>query len=458
MTVKRNSATMLESPGYAESMVGTSKQCVTQPVAMTTPDTDPVIRAQHAPQPLPVPRSTQSTPSSTSSQRAQQQRQQQQHSARAMGCAGVPPPPPPPEAHYIVKTDEDAHEVTKVIAAAKLKPNDRMIIELCCGEASKLGSGPPYSAGCYVLRITIGLDFTTRRGMRAVLRALNGNFGSQILIWVSFPCTGGSSWQTLNWYKGTHATRERILEHQRLFYRLWINLERIESEIRRVGAKMAIEWPRHCAYWHWDCVQEFLARNDLHSVNMDGCAYGLVARYGSLKGQPIKKPWRIATNMPELRQRLSRRCACTSAHAPCEGRDTSETEAYTDEMAEQIHRAFRDHCHSHAHRQRALVAAMSVEEIQSNAKRIAEGIYEDPYQSCAESTSVDWPKPAEVSKAGGETQSRLRRLGAGDLRQQQPHAGGVVSGGRRARRKWLPWPVSAGFAGWQNQLPSGFPT
>ena len=376
-----------------------------------------------------------------------------------MACADGPPPPPPLDEHFVVDTVEELNETLDkmdAIAAEKLKPYDRMIIELCCGETSKLGNRPRHSEGCYVQRVTLRLDFTSERGVKEVIKALNRGFGSQILLWVSFPCTGGSTWQHLNWHRGTDATRERILQHQSLFRRLWINLERIESEILRVGAKIAIEWPKGCAYWKWETVQAFILRNRLNSVILDGCAFGLVAKHGSLKGFPIRKPWRVATNMPELRLRLDRRCACTSVHAPCEGRDTSETEAYTDTMAEQIHLAFRDHCQDQQHRQRAMLAAMSVEEIQNNAKRIVKGVPE-AHKSCAQGTSVEVRQTAEVWNAGGAKNApRLQQLEARTSPPRGERLEGALSGGScrehagsdYALRQRHHLSACAGLAGW----------
>ena len=86
-----------------------------------------------------------------------------------MACAdGTPPPPPPLETHFVVDTPDEMIELLDKEngTAGKLKKYDRLIIELCCGETSKLGSQPRYSDGCYVLRVTIRLDFTSKRGLR----------------------------------------------------------------------------------------------------------------------------------------------------------------------------------------------------------------------------------------------------------------------------------------------------
>ena len=56
----------------------------------------------------------------------------------------------------------------------------------------------------------------------------------------------------------------------------------------------------------------------------------------------IKKPWKVATNMPTLHQQLSKyTCSANRDHAPCEGSDTKLTENYTVEMTRCIHNAFK---------------------------------------------------------------------------------------------------------------------
>ena len=176
--------------------------------------------------------------------------------------------------------------------------------------------------------------------MRFVRRGLNQHYGKNILIWISFPCTGGSSWQRVNIAKGKPETIERVEAHWKLFRKLWENLEKIEKDIQSRGARIAIEWPRSCSYWNLGYVRDFCARNSLETTFFDGCAYGLVAQYGREAGTPIRKPWRVDTNMEALRGVLNRTCSCTKPHATCQGRETSATENYTDAIAEAVHYAF----------------------------------------------------------------------------------------------------------------------
>jgi hypothetical protein len=85
----------------------------------------------------------------------------------------------------------------------------------------------------------------------------------------------------------------------------------------------------------------------LIDVVFDGRAVGLESHHGASAGLPIRKPWRIATDIAELREDLGAfQCPGPSSHpehAPCMGRDTVDTGFYTDALVDVIHSAFRRH-------------------------------------------------------------------------------------------------------------------
>ena len=68
------------------------------------------------------------------------------------------------------------------------------------------------------------------------------------------------------------------------------------------------------------------------------------SHHGSNAGLPILKPWRISTDIAELREDLAHmRCpgpAEHPVHAPCMGRDTVESGFYTDELVDVIHTVY----------------------------------------------------------------------------------------------------------------------
>ena len=111
-----------------------------------------------------------------------------------------------------------------------------------------------------------------------------------------------------------------------------------------VGGKVAIEWPKSCKYWKFPRVKALCLSAKLETVCFDGCAFGVKSVAPSTKRLPIKKPWRVDTDMPELLVTLNRQCSCVTPHTPCAGSDTRLEESYTDDMAAAIHDGFRNFC------------------------------------------------------------------------------------------------------------------
>ena len=91
-------------------------------------------------------------------------------------------------------------------------------------------------------------------------------------------------------------------------------------------------------------VRSFLQRHELRDALFDGCAYGLCA--GDDPAEPIKKPWRISTNCPQLYYTFHKQfCPGHKYHEPCAGIYTKATENYCTQMVKAIHVAFKAHCH-----------------------------------------------------------------------------------------------------------------
>ena len=84
--------------------------------------------------------------------------------------------------------------------AANLADYDRMLIELCTNEDSKMGEPTVASQGCFVVRVTIQHDLTTLQGLQFALDAVLAwcrhrrklKLGIDIMLWISIPCTDGS--------------------------------------------------------------------------------------------------------------------------------------------------------------------------------------------------------------------------------------------------------------------------
>ena len=156
-----------------------------------------------------------------------------------------------------------------------------------------------------------------------------------MLLFGALPCTGGSQWQNINWHRGPD-TQDKTRAHWEVFEMLFNNFVMVEAACSQNGGHVAIEWPRACAYWSRPAVRCFLRLYNLVDFDFDGCMFGLCSAAGS----PIKKPWRIASNLQQFTH-LRKKCTHQpSEHARCAGVDTQASEGYTDALAKSIHACF----------------------------------------------------------------------------------------------------------------------
>ena len=89
---------------------------------------------------------------------------------------------------------------------------------------------------------------------------------------------------------------------------LWAAATAIMLEARDLGAVIAFEWPTFCEYWTRDEVRAHMEEMEYRFLYIHGCMYGLRSIARATKGLPIKKPWTIATDCPNLRTCLNKRC------------------------------------------------------------------------------------------------------------------------------------------------------
>ena len=130
-----------------------------------------------------------------------------------------------------------------------------------------------------------------------------------------------------------------IWRHKQLFNALWANFEIVARTAFDAGNYIAIEWPRGCSYWNLPKVKNLCKELNLSFADFDGCMFGMTSHKNKT---PIMKPWRIATNSPELHSAFNGRFCCGhKEHAPCAGKDTKLTENYTDAMVTQIHSSWK---------------------------------------------------------------------------------------------------------------------
>jgi hypothetical protein len=111
----------------------------------------------------------------------------------------------------LAPSDADAESV--VAASPKVVKEDynRVLIELCAGQNSRLCRPSEQNEGCYTLRITAEDDLTSARGRQKVLDVISKYHDTPILIWVSIPCTGGSTWQRINRKKESKGDRKSVV-------------------------------------------------------------------------------------------------------------------------------------------------------------------------------------------------------------------------------------------------------
>ena len=200
---------------------------------------------------------------------------------------------------------------------------NRIIIELCCENDSRLGKVTSNNRGCFTIRVTAEHDLTRKTTVDNVVKLVNliKVMELPVLLWVSIPCTGGTRLTDLNWALGTDLTRAKIEAHQKLYQSLFHNLRRIYACVVGPKVHVAIEWPNSCKYWKFLAVRQFIDRYDLKTNRFDGCMYGLTTTNGA---SPIRKPWRVDTNV-DFGTYLSRKCDGTHEHVQCCGKHARES-------------------------------------------------------------------------------------------------------------------------------------
>jgi len=77
--------------------------------------------------------------------------------------------------------------------------------------------------------------------------------------------------------------------------KLFSHFVQAATAVRQGGGTISFEWPRYCLGWTQQSVLDFIAKFDMSSVLIDGCAFGM-----NHKGEPIKKQWRIITDHKRL--------------------------------------------------------------------------------------------------------------------------------------------------------------
>ena len=149
----------------------------------------------------------------------------------------------------IARSGDDGSEELNSSGEPEAEPEaQRLLVELCCSESSKLGDMSRKAAlGCKVMRVTekdnLNSTACQRRIKTGIKKFLRTHKPKDVMIWASLPCTGGSPWQ----YVSTQmpSDKARVRRHVREFNKLWKSLvatiESIDEPIT-----IAIEWPKGC--------------------------------------------------------------------------------------------------------------------------------------------------------------------------------------------------------------------
>ena len=154
---------------------------------------------------------------------------------------------------------------------------------------------------------------------------------TSVLIWVSLPRTGGTSWSHVN--LTLPGNRENVTEARKKFVKLWASFVDMSTGLDKIGVQYAIEWPKHCVYWDWSRVKKWIEAHPIQKAHFDGCRFGLINN----KGEYVKKPWTVATTIPQLYDKFSGKC-CKGGHT--HGKCTKESESYTSPFARTVHSTF----------------------------------------------------------------------------------------------------------------------
>ena len=94
-----------------------------------------------------------------------------------------------------------------------------------------------------------------------------------------------------------------------------------------LGGEVSFEWPASSRGWLLPELIEFLVKNNLYTVLVDGCSLGMVDQ----NGDPVLKRWRFATSSKRVHDALSTfRCphGKNYRHAEIQGGNTPKTAIY----------------------------------------------------------------------------------------------------------------------------------
>ena len=214
----------------------------------------------------------------------------------------------------------------------------RLLVEFCCSSTSKLGEQRKPAKNCKVIRVTEQEDGTSescRRWLAQEIEAFKKvHPNGMVFFYASLPCTGGSPWTNVN--KDLPNGSERIAEQQQLFGKLFKSFKRCIADASPHKPSVTFELSKNCKYWSWPSVQKFISDYKLRQHAFHGCQFGLKG----LSGKPLKKGWKIATDVPQLATLDNYICSGSHVHEQSRGKSLKLAEGYTFELTDMLHGAF----------------------------------------------------------------------------------------------------------------------
>ena len=91
-----------------------------------------------------------------------------------------------------------------------------------------------------------------------------------------------------------------------------------------------------------------MKKMNLFFSDFDGCMYDLHPT-GGTSHDFLKKPWRFATNIPDILPRFNQKCTGVDEyhqHQPTRGKNATDSQYYTPMITRQIHECIRSFFHN----------------------------------------------------------------------------------------------------------------
>ena len=205
-------------------------------------------------------------------------------------------------------TQKKKVNVQENIAAVDIEQRPWMLFDWCCEAESRLTDWFRQH-GHAAMRLGLpDFDLSDENVVNVVIDMLVEAYrsGFAVVIWAALPCTPWCTWQRINVHLSDEALRRVQLGRIKSMQMVSLLAGALRAlQDARVPAGVVYEWPRRSDGWRVELIhnlwQEFGREMQ---CDFDGCCYGLKDE----RGMPLKKPWRVRTNISSLKMALGRLC------------------------------------------------------------------------------------------------------------------------------------------------------